>query len=227
MKKLLCLLCLAMVVCLGACSKEEENTPVDNDVDVLTNEIYEAEEDASALQIEIHNALCNALNGSDEEVIAKEVARNFVAEFYTLSNKKGSEDVGGLTYLPENAREDFKTYASIYAYGNYEKIVQEYGKKNLPTVKSVEVLESVSGVYTFTETIPADKTAGTSESKVSKDYNGYEVKVSVSFEKTKVSNVDPEINNLISEIKGVYDEIDSNIFKVIVKEHIKENSTMY
>ena len=52
-------------------------------------------------------------------------------------------------------------------------------------------------------------------------------KSSVSFEKTKVSNVDPEINNLISQIKGVYDEIDSNIFKVIVKEHIKENSTIF
>ena len=52
-------------------------------------------------------------------------------------------------------------------------------------------------------------------------------KTSSSSEKTKVNKAFPEINNLISEIKGVYDEIDSNIFKVIVKEHIKDNSTFF
>ena len=50
---------------------------------------------------------------------------------------------------------------------------------------------------------------------------------SISLEKTKVGKMDPQINDVISEIKGVYDEIDSNIFKVIVKEHIKENSTIF
>ena len=45
--------------------------------------------------------------------------------------------------------------------------------------------------------------------------------------KTKVSKSEPEINNTIAEIKKLYDEIDDNMFKVIVKEHIKDNSTIF
>lgn len=45
--------------------------------------------------------------------------------------------------------------------------------------------------------------------------------------KTKVGKLEPEINNIIDEIKKLYDEIDTNMFKIIVKEHIKDNSTIF
>ena len=52
-------------------------------------------------------------------------------------------------------------------------------------------------------------------------------KMSSHQSKTKVDKLEPEVNGLISEIKGFYDEIDSNMFKIIVKEHIKDNSTIF
>ena len=45
--------------------------------------------------------------------------------------------------------------------------------------------------------------------------------------KTKVDKLEPEVNGLINEIKVLYDEIDSNMFKIVVKEHIKDNSTIF
>ncbi len=45
--------------------------------------------------------------------------------------------------------------------------------------------------------------------------------------KTSVDKLEPAINGLIGEIKQLYDEIDTNIFKIVVKEHINENSTIF
>lgn len=44
---------------------------------------------------------------------------------------------------------------------------------------------------------------------------------------TSVDKLEPEINSIILEIKNAYNELDSNMFKIIVKEHIKENSTIF
>ena len=45
--------------------------------------------------------------------------------------------------------------------------------------------------------------------------------------KTSVDKLEPSINEKIGETKALYDEIDSNIFKVVVKEHIRDNSTIF
>ncbi len=45
--------------------------------------------------------------------------------------------------------------------------------------------------------------------------------------KTSVDKMEPEINAKIAEIKALYDEIDSNMFKVAVKNHIRDNSTIF
>lgn len=44
---------------------------------------------------------------------------------------------------------------------------------------------------------------------------------------TKVDKYEPTINQLVSDIKGIYDEIDSNILKVKIKENLKDNSTLF
>ncbi len=44
---------------------------------------------------------------------------------------------------------------------------------------------------------------------------------------TKVDKYEPQINDLINQIKIIYDEIDKNILKVKIKEHLKDNSTIF
>ena len=52
-------------------------------------------------------------------------------------------------------------------------------------------------------------------------------KTSNTSSKTKVDKLEPQVNGKISEIKALYDEIDNNLFKIMIKEHIKENSTIF
>lgn len=204
MKKLICLLCLALCVSLGACSKEDENTPKEETSEIVVNDVYTQPNNPTDYQIEIYNALTEALD--ENEGVAELVAKNFVTDFYTLKNKESAEDVGGLTYLPTDMRDSFATYASIYAYANYEKISQNYGAKNLPQVKSVEVSESVEGVYSYTTTIPADATTGQAEYQVTDDYDGFEVTVDITFEKTKVSSdeLPSSLTLTVIDMDGVY-----------------------
>ena len=52
-------------------------------------------------------------------------------------------------------------------------------------------------------------------------------KASNSDKKTKVNKFELEVDNIIKDIKAIYNEIDDNIFKVIIKEHLADNSTIF
>lgn len=204
MKKIICLLCLAMIITLSGCGKDEETKVEDPKVEINENSVYALANKPTDCQIELYNELSDALEDGTEQEIAEAVAKNFVADFYTLKNKANSEDIGGLTYLPEDKRIDFAAYASIYAYANYEKIVQQHGKKNLPAVKSVEVSGTVEDIYTYSKTIPADPVTGAGEQKITDDYDGFEVTLTVAFAKTKVNELPTTLTLTVIEMDGVY-----------------------
>ena len=84
---------------------------------------------------------------ADDVKIAEMVAKNYVADFYTWTNKRGQYDIGGLCYVYDgeyengdhfkenvylNARDGFYKYISYYG--------TQYGKENLLEVESVEVI---------------------------------------------------------------------------------------
>lgn len=191
MKKLICMLCLALVICMSGCNKDKDDTNNDKEKDKITiveNDVYTTPASPSDAQILLFNALSEALEDEDDEEIANLVAENFVADFYTLKNKAGSEDIGGLTYLPEANRADFVTYASVYAYGNYESIKQKYGTKHLPQVKEVEVTSSVSQDATYAGNV----------------YDGFVVTVALTFEKTKATDLPASIDVTVIDLDGTY-----------------------
>lgn len=66
---------------------------------------------------------------------AEIVARAFVADFYTLADKSGFADVGGLDYVTENAKSRFKSQASNDYYVYYNEVLNK--KEDLPEVSSV------------------------------------------------------------------------------------------
>ena len=84
---------------------------------------------------------------ADDTKIAELVAKNYVADFYTWTNKRGQYDIGGFNFLydgeyengdhyKENlflqARDGFYKYISVYG--------TKYGKDNLLEVESVDVV---------------------------------------------------------------------------------------
>lgn len=97
---------------------------------------------------------------ADDEMIASLVAKNYIADFYTWTNKRGQYDIGGFYYLydgefengdhnKENwfqkARDGFYKYISVYG--------TQYGKENLLEVENVEITkcQKMSSPYVINE----------------------------------------------------------------------------
>ena len=68
------------------------------------------------------------------------IAKNFVADFYTLSNKTIKNDIGGAQFWYPDYRINFRDAAINSYYFNLELLIDEYGSSNLPTVQNIEVM---------------------------------------------------------------------------------------
>lgn len=75
----------------------------------------------------------------DTYAVAGLIAKNFVADFYTWSNKQGSYDVGGLQYVYAPNTLYIQTEAKAYFYKDLSYFIQTYGADNLLKVNSVTI----------------------------------------------------------------------------------------
>ena len=111
---------------------------------------YILRDNPTDLQKQYFKELKDAIEGdekADDATIASLVAKNYVVDFYTWTNKRGQYDIGGFYFLydgeyangdhyKENkfleARDGFYKYISSYG--------TQYGKENLIEVDNVEVV---------------------------------------------------------------------------------------
>lgn len=105
---------------------------------------YSIRSNATDYQKEIYQELQDALKSKNSQSIAEALAKNFVADFFTLSNKTIKNDVGGTQFWSTDARLTLRTKAIDTFYTNLELYIEDYGSENLPTVKEVTVLDSSS-----------------------------------------------------------------------------------
>lgn len=115
---------------------------------------YHLRGNATDLQEELFKDLAKAVekneDGEKDLEVAELVVKNFIADFYTWSNKNGSFDIGGMYYvyspsktnIYNQARDEFYKYVSYY--------INEYGKENLLEIETIEteVIET-NGTYTY------------------------------------------------------------------------------
>lgn len=200
MKKITILFMAVLLVGLGACGKSNEATK-ESKIEIKTNDVYEVPLRPTDYQATLYNELTKALEGTDDEAIAKLVAQNFSADFFTLKNKESAEEVGGITYLPTSRQEEFKTFAMNYVYANFQLIKDDYGKSSLPEVKEVKVDTIEAQTISYTLTIPADEANGIEESQSTEDFEGYIVKVSILYEETKVPSSELKTTATFSIVK--------------------------
>ena len=104
----------------------------------------------------------------NDEEYAKIISKLFVADFYSLEEKTTSTDIGGLDFIYENIKENFVLKASDTIYKYVESNVYGDRKQQLPKVTGVEVKTITKSPVTI-----GDLT----------DQNGYEVALSVTYEK--------------------------------------------
>lgn len=127
-------------------AKGDESTVIKNE-NVVETMNYRLRDNATEYQKELFAQLKETLESEeyDDTLAAELVAKNYVADFYTFSNKAGQYDIGGMYYWydeddsKENAYLDARDgfYKYINYYGN------QYGMENLIEVEDIQVTKCV------------------------------------------------------------------------------------
>lgn len=112
---------------------------------------YALRKNATDVQLEYFTELKNAVevDGADDATIAGLVCKNFVADFYTWSNKQGQFDISASYYFytPDKEATYIKARDGFYKYlSNY---IQKYGAENLLQVASVNVTKASLAGYPY------------------------------------------------------------------------------
>lgn len=171
----------AFLLILSGCSKsDDEVKPSEEVVETLVaNNVYASPTNPTNEQILAFNALSEAIsNQADGEELAKQVTINFAFDFFSLKNKTGQDDIGGLTYLPNDRVEEFKTYAVAHYYQNYSGVVKDYGVESLPSVKTVTINSTTKQDVSYLDVV----------------YEGYVVDATIEYQKTKLDETTLKTN---------------------------------
>lgn len=98
----------------------------------LSEEIKDYQYDENNRDIDKEIAICNM------------VLDNWVADFYTWSNKNSSYDVGGMQFIYHEASVIYDQARDTY-YNNLDGYIAQYGRENLPQVSNIHTSGAVFG----------------------------------------------------------------------------------
>jgi len=130
---------------------EELEEKIDNG-GLITNGVYALPKSPTELQKSLYNQLTSEIDGytydednlqfDKEEAIAIDVVSNFIADFYTWTNKSSNYDVGGLTYISSTSFLIMQEHARNTFYSQLDGYIDQLGRENLLEVSSIDVFGS-------------------------------------------------------------------------------------
>lgn len=106
-------------------------------------------------------------NPIDYNEYAKLISKLFVIDLYTLDNKLASTDIGGLEFLHNDLKDNFKENIGSTLYNYVESNIDGKRTQELPIVKDVEVTDVFETKYTYNKT----------------EYDAYIVSTNITYEK--------------------------------------------
>lgn len=120
----------------GSAKGEEQTSQYKNSIESMG---YYLRPDATSLQVEYFKELQGLVkDGTNKEEIAACVAKNFVADFYTWSNKSGSYDIGGVFYIYKQSKNSVIKQARNTYYKYLTYYINTFGQDKMLEVSSVE-----------------------------------------------------------------------------------------
>ena len=201
------------------------NTTEIKDDSIIESKNYVLRPNATDLQKEYFLELKTAIevDNADEEVIAGLICKNYVADFYTWTNKQGQYDVGGLCYVFDGKSETTDYKNSIYTkardefYKYLTNYISEYGVEELLEVSEVNVVKSKKTDYKYVinEIIGVDKTEDGSYYNVygDKEYDCYDVTCNWLYkdsEKYSTKNFVTKMNFLVIDKDGRFEIVEAS-----------------
>ena len=122
---------------------------------------------------------------------AKLISKLFVIDLYTLDNKLASTDIGGLEFLHNDLKDNFKENMGSTLYNFVESNIDGKRTQELPIVKDVEVSDVFETKYTYNKT----------------EYDAYIVSTNITYEKdlgypSSMKLTIIKDNNILHIVKG-------------------------
>ena len=131
----------------GEKSSDNVIKPTPSIVEKVQDE-YQLSDVATDYQKEVFEELVtaqDAYKAKDTELTKEEyatlVVKNFIADFYTLSNKTGRNDVGGIQFIAQEMKSTFRKQAIDRFYENLDFYLNDYEAASLITVNDVTILD--------------------------------------------------------------------------------------
>lgn len=129
----------------GATSNTNPNYSINNGSFVLRENATDVQKEYFA---ELKNIYENNNGEYSEKDLVASTVKNFIADFYTWSNKQGQYDVGGTYYLFTPQRQTIYIQARDQFYKYINEYINQYGADALLEVESVTV-DSVGEPFSF------------------------------------------------------------------------------
>lgn len=87
--------------------------------------------------LKAHENYHNTQSDENKKAYAEAVVKNFIADFYTWTNKEGRNDVGGLQFIATAVRSDFRRAAIDNFYLYLNQYIEIHGAETLINVANV------------------------------------------------------------------------------------------
>jgi len=204
-------------------AKGTTETKAENVVESMN---YVLRDNATDLQKEYFAQLKDAIESDDSTATDAEIAglvcKNYVADFYTWTNKQGQYDIGGFYYLFSEKDETvtFKENAYLKARDGFYKYINEYideyGSENLLEVDSVEVVkaEKLDDKYTIHQWVETIQ-VGEDEYDIiydDVDYDAYYVTCSWTYKDCAMdlNKFDKRMNFIVVKNEGRYEIVEAS-----------------
>lgn len=187
------ILLVAVILVLFALNigKNDKEETVKKVVDEIKNFEYTVSETDTKLFKDTFKELKAELSKSevDKEKYASLVAKLFIIDFYTLSNKTSVNDVGGVQFVYSSYKTDFIDFARTGMYKQVQSNLDNDRNQDLPEVKSVDI-EAI-------DTVVPSTILESEEFKNVAEANAYEIKINWTY--TKTNNFQDSATMLIVE----------------------------
>ena len=187
---------------------------------------YVLREGATDIQKEYFKELKNAVEGNEEEeiqpaddqTVAGLICKNYVADFYTWTNKVSQYDVGGLYYVYQPQRKQVYIQARDGFYKYLTNYINDYGAENLIEVESVSVNSVSKANFTYSVTDTIINTETTESEEVTREYSDlYLVKCSWTYRegsKISTSQMDKSMYFLVTKRDGIFEILETSASEI-------------
>ncbi len=203
---------------------------------------YILRDNPTDLQKEYFAELKEAVEGeepADDVTIASLVAKNYVTDFYTWTNKRGQYDIGGLSFVYDGEFENgdhFKENVYLKARDGFYKYISyygtQYGKENLLEVENVEVTrcEKTSSQYIISEHVSykQDEAGEWYDYREDHGYDAYLAECRWTYKENTslpMSQFATSVNLMIINREGRFEVIEASESKIDARQGSQQNST--